>query len=118
MQASTSCSITSGDRPPRPRSRPSRRRDNETTRLRYVQIGQAAGRTIPLDAAVLRSNAVELVGSGFGSVALPDLLASIRDFFAEASRQPFHIDVRTFPLSDVASAWNEPEGNTRFVFIP
>jgi NADPH2:quinone reductase len=94
------------------------RRDNETSRLRYIQIGQAAGRTIPLDGSVLRSSAVELLGSGFGSVALPDLLTSIRDFFAEAARQPFHIDVRTFPLSDVTSAWNEPEGDARLVFIP
>jgi NADPH2:quinone reductase len=94
------------------------RRDNETAPLRYVQIGQSAGRTIPFDAAVLRSSAVELLGSGFGSVALPELVASIRDFFAEAARQPFDTNVRTFPLRDIASAWNEPEGDARFVFIP
>jgi NADPH2:quinone reductase len=93
-------------------------RDNETSRLRYVQIGQAAGRTIPLDGAVLRSSAVELLGSGFGSVALPDLLTAISDFFAEAARRPFQIDVRTFPLSEVESAWDEPDGDARFVFIP
>ena len=94
------------------------RRDNETSPLRYVQIGTMAGRTIPLDGAVLRSNAIELVGSGFGSVALPDLLTSIADFFAEAARAPFEIDVRTFPLRDITSAWDQPEGAARFVFIP
>lgn len=94
------------------------RRDNATARLRYVQIGQAAGRTIPLDAAVLRSSAVELLGSGFGSAALQDLLSSIAEFFAEAARQPFKIGVRTFPLSDVASVWNQREGDERFVFVP
>jgi hypothetical protein len=77
-----------------------------------------AGRTIPLDGSLLRSNALELVGSGFGSVALPDLLTSIADFFAEAARQPFDIAVLTLPLREIASAWNEPEGDSRFVFIP
>lgn len=94
------------------------RRGNETARLRYVQIGTMAGRTIPLDGAVLRSNAVELVGSGFGSVSMHELLASIREFFAEAARQPFEVNVRQLPLSDIASAWDEPEGDSRFVFIP
>jgi NADPH2:quinone reductase len=94
------------------------RRDNETAPLRYVQIGQAAGRTIPLDAAVLRSNAVELLGSGFGSVALPNLLTSIADFFAEAARAPFEIAIRTLPLRDIGSAWDQPERDARFVFIP
>jgi len=26
--------------------------------------------------------------------------------------------VRTLPLSDITSAWDEPEGDSRFVFIP
>lgn len=94
------------------------RRDNETAPLRYVQIGQSAGRTIPLDAAVLRSNAIELLGSGFGSVALPDLLTSIADFFAEAARAPFEIDIRTLPLREITSAWDHPEREARIVFIP
>jgi NADPH2:quinone reductase len=94
------------------------RRDNEASPLRYVQIGTTAGRTIPLDGAMLRSNAVELVGSGFGSVALPELLASIYEFFAEAANRPFQIAIRPFPLREIASAWDEPEGSARFVFIP
>ena len=32
--------------------------------------------------------------------------------------RPFEIGVRSFPLRDVASAWNEPDGGDRFVFIP
>jgi len=61
---------------------------------------------------------VELLGSGFGSVALPDLLTSIADFFAETARAPFDISVRALPLRDINSAWDEPEGDSRFVFIP
>ena len=94
------------------------RRDNEAVPLRYVQIGTTAGRTIPLDGAALRSNAVELVGSGFGSVALPELLASIYEFFAEAANRPFEIAIRTLPLREIASAWDKPGGDARFVFVP
>jgi hypothetical protein len=94
------------------------RRDNETVPIRYVQIGTSAGRTIPLDGALLRSNAVELVGSGFGSVGLKELLASIYEFFAEAARAPFDIAIRTLALSEITSAWDEPEGDSRFVFVP
>lgn len=94
------------------------KRDNTTARLRYIQIGQAAGRTIPLDAAVLRSSNVELLGSGFGSVSLEELLGSIGEFFAEAARRRFDIKVRPFPLREVESAWNEPAGESRFVFLP
>lgn len=94
------------------------KRENTAARLRYVQIGQSAGRTIPFDAQMLRSSAVELLGSGFGSVSLPDLLTSIADFFAEAGRQPFEVSVRAIPLREVASAWDQPEGDSRFVFIP
>ncbi len=49
---------------------------------------------------------------------MQDLAASIADFFAEAARQPFEIAVRTFPLRDVASVWNQPDGEGRFVFVP
>lgn len=91
---------------------------HKTTRIRYIQIGNSAGANISLDASALRSSGLELLGSGFGSVSMPELVASIYEFFAEAARQPFDISVRTFPLRDVASAWNEPDGDARFVFIP
>jgi NADPH2:quinone reductase len=87
-------------------------------RIRYLQIGSMAGTKISLDASVLRSSGLELLGSGFGSVSLEDLAGSIHEFFAEAASKPFEIGVRTFPLRDVASAWNQPEGSDRFVFIP
>ena len=87
-------------------------------RIRYIQIGNSAGAKISLEAGTLRSSGLEILGSGFGSASLPDLATSISEFFAEAARQPFEIGIRTFPLRDVGSAWNEPDGSDRFVFIP
>lgn len=91
---------------------------HETARIRYVQIGQSAGAKIGLEASTLRSSGLEILGSGFGSVSMPDLVGSIGEFFNEAAREPFEIGVRSFPLRDVASVWNEPDGGDRFVFIP
>lgn len=87
-------------------------------RIRYVQIGQSAGAKIGVEASTLRSSGLEILGSGFGSASMQDLAASIGDFFEEAAKKPFEIGVRTFPLRDVASAWNEPDGGDRFVFVP
>ena len=51
-------------------------------------------------------------------VALPELLASIYEFFTEAANRPFEIAIRTLPLREITSAWNQPEGDSRFVFTP
>jgi NADPH:quinone reductase-like Zn-dependent oxidoreductase len=91
---------------------------HETARVRYIQIGNSAGAKISLAAASLRSSGLEMLGSGFGSVAMSDLAASIREFFAEAARKPFDMAVQTFPLREVASVWNQPESGERFVFVP
>jgi NADPH2:quinone reductase len=91
---------------------------HRTARIRYVQIGQSAGAKISLAGSTLRSSGLEILGSGFGSVSMPDLVGSIGEFFNEAAREPFEIGVKSFPLRDVASVWNEPDGGDRFVFIP
>jgi NADPH2:quinone reductase len=91
---------------------------HRSTRIRYIQIGNSAGAKIELEAGTLRSSGLELLGSGFGSASLPDLAASIAEFFAEAARRPFDASIRTFPLREVAEVWNEPEKEVRFVFVP
>ncbi|MGH6971887.1 MAG: quinone oxidoreductase family protein, partial [Caulobacteraceae bacterium] len=87
-------------------------------RIRYVQIGGSAGANLTLPAATLRSSGLELLGSGFGSASLPEIIAAIRDFFAEAARSPFEIAVKSFPLRDVERVWNQPATGERIVFLP
>lgn len=91
--------------------------DHQTRRLRYIQIGSAAGPSIPLPAATLRSSGLELLGSGFGSVSLDRILASLAVFFQEALREPFRIDIQTAPLPDIEKLWDEKTG-ARLVFLP
>ncbi|GGH17059.1 quinone oxidoreductase family protein [Silvibacterium dinghuense] len=87
-------------------------------RLRYVQIGSSAGGSITLPAATLRSSKLELLGSGFGSASLEELVTSIRDFFATAAVQPYSFEVKAVPLSEVEALWNAKEQATRLVFVP
>jgi NADPH:quinone reductase-like Zn-dependent oxidoreductase len=91
--------------------------DHDAARLRYVQIGNSAGPNISLPAATLRSSDLELIGSGFGSVAMDKLFASLRAAIEAAAREPFRIKVTTAPLRDVEKLWNAPEEG-RLVFVP
>jgi NADPH:quinone reductase-like Zn-dependent oxidoreductase len=87
-------------------------------RVRYVQIGSSAGVNINLHAATLRSSGLELLGSGFGSASLDQILAAVTEFFREAASNPFEFKVKTAPLSEVETLWNSTEQGMRLVFQP
>jgi NADPH2:quinone reductase len=87
-------------------------------RIRYVQLGNMAGATIALDAATLRSSGLELLGSGFGSASLDEILKSVREVFAEAATRPFVSATKAVPLSEIGSAWDADQHGARLVFVP
>lgn len=83
--------------------------------LRFVQIGTSAAAEIALPGAVLRSSAIELMGSGLGSVAMPRLCAAIDGVMRAASAAGFRLDTHVAPLSDVAGQWaGDDAGRTVF----
>jgi len=86
--------------------------------VRFVQIGSISGANVSLPGAVLRSSALQLMGSGIGSVPLPKLLGSIRAALTVAPSAGFEIATRAVPLADVANAWAAPDGDARIVLIP
>jgi NADPH:quinone reductase-like Zn-dependent oxidoreductase len=87
-------------------------------RVRFIQIGESAGRTISLTAATLRSSSLELLGSGFGSASLDQLRQALAEFFQVAAQRPFQFQTKTAPLRDVQALWNDAEGGARLVFQP
>jgi hypothetical protein len=88
-------------------------------RIRFIQIGSIAGPAISLSAATLRSSGIELLGSGFGSASLDQLLKVIAEFFQQAANQPFQFQTKAAPLRDVEALWNTTEAEgTRLVFQP
>ncbi|MBV8631252.1 MAG: zinc-binding alcohol dehydrogenase family protein [Silvibacterium sp.] len=91
---------------------------HDSHRTRYVQIGESAGTRISLAAATLRSSAIELLGSGFGSASLQEITKGVGEFLALGAKSPFEIPTQVVPLSDVESAWTAPGKGRRLVFKP
>jgi NADPH2:quinone reductase len=87
-------------------------------RIRFIQIGESAGRTISLPAATLRSSGLELLGSGFGSASLDQIRQALAEFFQMAANEPFQFHTKAAPLRDVETLWNSAEEGTRLVFQP
>jgi NADPH:quinone reductase-like Zn-dependent oxidoreductase len=87
----------------------------EAVPIRFVQIGTSSGADIRLPGAVLRSSALELMGSGIGSVPLSRLLAAIAGVFAAGAAGGLGLASTSVPLTDVAKVWSEA-GDARVVF--
>ncbi len=83
--------------------------------LRYVQIGAIGGGEISLPAAVLRSTAITLMGSGLGSVPLPLLIEALRMVLDVAPRAGLRIDAHAMPLEQVGEAWATTDSRRRTV---
>jgi NADPH2:quinone reductase len=83
--------------------------------LRFVQIGNMSGAEIALPAQALRAAAIDLLGSGIGSVPIDRLLASIGGVFAAAGSAGLTLPVDPTPLSEVEAVW-QAKGADRVVF--
>jgi NADPH:quinone reductase-like Zn-dependent oxidoreductase len=86
--------------------------------IRFVQIGSISGANITLPGAALRSSALQLMGSGIGSVPFPRLLKSIQGVFEAAPVAEFRIATEAVPLADVARAWGDGGADSRVVLVP
>jgi len=91
---------------------------NSSSRIRYVQIGNSAGASIAMPAAVLRSSGLELLGSGFGSASMDQIKQAIAEFFQLAAKEPLDFALQTVPLRDIEAHWNDAGDGKRLVFIP
>jgi NADPH2:quinone reductase len=87
-------------------------------RVRFVQVGESAGKTISLAGGTLRSSAIELLGSGFGSASMDEIFEGLREFFRAAAASSLRINIKPVPLRDVEAFWDSPEPGARLVFLP
>ena len=83
---------------------------------RLVEVGQSAGPAITLPGATLRSVDLKLMGSGFGSVPLEQVLAAIPTLFSMAAAGSLRVATEPVPLAEVEAAWNRKESGKRIVF--
>lgn len=86
--------------------------------IRYVEIGALSGASVNLPGAALRSSALQLMGSGIGSVPFPHLLESIRGVLDAAPAAGFKVATRSMPLADVERAWAAGDTHERIVLCP
>ncbi|WP_395517465.1 quinone oxidoreductase family protein [Pseudorhizobium flavum] len=84
--------------------------------MRFVQIGSISAADITLPAAVMRANAIELMGSGGGSVSLPRLVAVIEDVLRAAAAEGWQIAFKPMPFSTFNEAWQQDNSACRTVF--
>jgi hypothetical protein len=71
---------------------------------------------ITLPSAALRSSAIELMGSGIGSVALDRLVRCIDGVLQATVSSGFKVAAKPVPLSEVEQAWPRDESARRTVF--
>lgn len=89
---------------------------NPETRL--VQVGESAGPTIALPAAVLRSTALTILGTA-GIPSRDVLVAAMRQVLDLAAKGALQIETEAVPLTEIEHAWQRPEsGGRRLVVIP
>jgi NADPH:quinone reductase-like Zn-dependent oxidoreductase len=90
----------------------------EAVPIRFVQIGAVSGSTITLPGAALRSSALQLMGSGIGSVPFPALFEAIRGVLEAAPAAGFRVATKTMPLADVTKGWATGDTDSRIVLVP
>ncbi|MGH9744362.1 MAG: quinone oxidoreductase family protein [Candidatus Acidiferrum sp.] len=89
---------------------------NAETRL--VQVGESAGPTISLPAAVLRSTALTILGTA-GIPSRDILVAAMEQVLDWGAKGVLQIETESVPLSEIEQAWQRLEtGGRRLVVIP
>jgi NADPH2:quinone reductase len=85
-------------------------------RVRFIQIGQAAGARLSLAAETLRTSGLELTGAGnISPEVVQEAVQQAWDWIRDGSLQ---IDVERVPLTDVAEAWERDVSAARLVIVP
>jgi NADPH2:quinone reductase len=85
---------------------------------RLVQVGESAGATIALPAAVLRSTALTILGTA-GIPSREVLVDAMRQVMERGARGELRIETERVPLTEIEQAWGrKEEGGRRMVVIP
>lgn len=84
---------------------------------RYVQVGESAGATIALPAAVLRSAPITIMGTA--GIPAPEVLVdALRKVMTHAASGELRIATERVPLAEIEAAWNREMQGKRLVIVP
>jgi NADPH:quinone reductase-like Zn-dependent oxidoreductase len=85
---------------------------------RLVQVGESAGPTISLPAAVLRSTPLTILGTA-GIPPMPVLMDAMKQVLTRGARGELRIETEAVPLAEVERAWKQKESSgRRIVLVP
>jgi NADPH2:quinone reductase len=84
---------------------------------RFVQVGEGAGAAISLPAAVLRSTALTLMGTG-GIPPRELLVSTLQQVLEYGAKGDLTIETERVPLTEVESAWRRDQHRGRIVVVP
>jgi NADPH:quinone reductase-like Zn-dependent oxidoreductase len=84
-------------------------RSDRGRELNWIQIGAMAGPTIELPSVALRSANLRLQGNGQGAVSTRAYLAELPSLIEAIEAGALAVNTRAVPLSEVESAWTDPE---------
>jgi NADPH:quinone reductase-like Zn-dependent oxidoreductase len=85
---------------------------------RLVQVGESAGPTISLPAAVLRSTPLTIVGTG-GIPSREILVDAMQQVMTRAARGELRIETERVPLAEIERVWDRPQqSGRRIVLVP
>ncbi len=85
--------------------------------IRCIQIGSVSASSISLPSAVLRSSAIQLMGSGINSAPFNRLLKAIEGVLQATVPGKFEIATTPVPLSNAEAAWSTEVPQSRTVFL-
>ena len=83
----------------------------------YVEIGASAGPRAQLPAALLRSTAITIRGSGAGSAKAEQIVAELPIMMSKIADGTITVPVSPYPLRDVAQAWRSDHPGQRVVLV-
>ncbi len=84
---------------------------------RFVQVGESAGPTISLAAAVLRSTALTILGTA-GIPPRDILIDALQKVMAHAASGELRAETERVPLADIENAWQRNQQGRRLVVTP
>jgi NADPH:quinone reductase-like Zn-dependent oxidoreductase len=85
--------------------------------IRLVQVGESAGPTISLPAAVLRSTALTILGTA-GVPGIDVLTNAFQQVMAYAANLDLQMETENMRLADIEKAWDHGQRGRRIVIIP
>jgi len=88
-----------------------------TSETRFVQVGESAGPTISLAAAVLRSAALTIMGTA--EIPPRDILVdALQKVMEHAASGGLCVETERVPLADIENAWQRNQPGRRLVVAP